>query len=115
MKEFKKELAELKHFLNGSSDQRRKVTMILKLKEKFDEFSYVRLKQVCLALCFLLKTAACPLDVQEGCVKITVTIPAVVAEDVFPFSPAMSKAFKKAFPTLISVSYGRLVEIFEVS
>lgn len=85
LKEFKNELANFKPFLNGSSDQRRKVTMILKLEEDFEEFSHTGLKQVCLALCDLLETTACPLDVQEGCVKIAVTVPAVVAEDVFPF------------------------------
>ena len=115
LEEFKKDRTNLVRYLGDNSDQGKKIQMILKLEEDFDQFSNERLEQVCLTLCDLLETTTCPLDVQEGCVKITMSIPVDVAEDVFPLSPAMVKAFQKAFPTLISISCGRIVETFEVS
>ena len=115
LEEFKKDRTALVRYLGDNSDQRKKTQMILKLEEDFNQFSDERLEQVCLTLCDLLETKTCPLDVQEGCVKITVSIPVDVAEDVFPLSPAMLKAFQKAFPTLISISCGRTVETFEVN
>ena len=114
LEEFKKVRTALVRYLGDNSDQRKKSQMILKVEEDFDQFSDERLEQVCLTLCDLLETKTCPLDVQEGCVKITMSIPAEVAEDVFPLSPAMKKAFQKAFPTLVSISCGRTTEKFEV-
>ena len=116
LEEFKNELSQLKPYLNGTSDHRKVTTRVLKLEEEFAKFSHKRLKQVCLALCHLLKTTVCPLNLEDGCVELTVSIPVNVAENVFPLSSMMKNAFKKALPTLISIRHGeRTVETFEVS
>ena len=111
LKEFQEDRKNFAHFV---CEDGKEAKMVLKLDEDFKQFTEEKLEQVCLTLCDLLNTTTCPLDVQEGCVKITMSIAAEVAEDVFPLSPAMKKAFQKAFPTLISISCGRTTEIFEV-
>ena len=114
LKEFKKDLTRLVNWVRDNPEHGKDAKVSLKLEEDFKQFTEEKLEQVCLTVCDLLETKTCPLDVQEGCVKITMSIPAEVAEDVFPLSPAMREAFQKAFPTLISVSCGRTTEIFEV-
>ena len=115
LEEFKKDRTRLVHWLQENPEHGKDAKVILKLEEEFKEFSNERLEQVCLTVCDLLETKTCPLDVQEGCVKVTMSIPVDVAEDVFPLSPAMLRSFQKTFPTLMSISCGRITETFEVS
>ena len=88
--------------------------IIIKLEEEFKYFPNERMELVRLAICDLLNCQACALDKEEGCVKITLSIPANVAEDAFPFSPSMRGAFQKVFPTMISITYENMTEKFEV-
>lgn len=115
LKVFERDRTSFVHYLGHNSDQRKRTTMILKLEEDFNQFSKKRLEQVCLTLCDLLETNTCPLDVEEGCIKITISVSADVAENVFPLPPTLKKALQKAFPTLISISCGRTLETFEAS
>lgn len=114
LEEFKNDRLKLVHYIGNNTDQSKTATLILKLEEDIKKFSVKRLEQVQLTLCELLETSTCPLDVQTGCVKITTLILAEVAKDTFPLSPAMKKAFRKAFPTLISIICGSIEETFEV-
>ena len=113
--EFKNDRSKLIRHMDSNFDQSEKITMILKLEENFNRFSDERLEQVRLTLCDVLETTTCSLDRQEGCVKVTMSIPMEVADSIFPLSPARKKAFHKVLPTLISISCGKFTTNFEVS
>ena len=95
-------------------DERMK-ELVLKLDEDYDEFKCENIEVVQLRLCCLLRCLVTWLKVERGCVKITVAIPAETAEDVFPLSPTMREEFQRAFPSIISVTCGKIKEPFAVS
>lgn len=114
LEEFKSDRMKLVCHMDSTSDGSEKATMILKLEEDFNHFSPERLDQVRLTLCDLLETITCPLDKQEGCVVVTMSIAVKVAEDTFPLSPARKKAFHNSLPTLIYISCGGVTTSFDV-
>ena len=88
--------------------------LILKLDEEYNEFKEKNLEVMRLQLCSLLSCYVTVLKMKRGCVMITVAIPAENAEDVFPFSPAMRENFQQVFPSIISVTCGKIKERFQV-
>ena len=113
LQEYREKQTSLLHHLNNA-ERSKEAKIILKLDEEFKHFTNEMMGQVRLAICDLLDCQACALDKEEGCVKITLFIPAEVVEDAFPLSPSMRDTFKKAFPTMISITYRKMTEKFEV-
>ena len=113
LKEYLEKRESLLHHLN-SPQHSKEAAITLKLEEEFGKFTKERMELVCLAICDLLECHTCALDKEEGCVKITLSIPADVAEDAFPLSPAMRDTLQKVFPTIISVAYRDIIMPFEV-
>ena len=89
--------------------------LILKLDVDYDEFKDENLEVVRLRLCSLLTCHVSVLKKEKGCMMITAAIPAETAEDIFPLSPAMREEFQQAFPSIVSVTCGKIKEPFVVS
>ena len=113
LKEYLEERGRLLCHLNNPQHSSEAV-MDIKLEEDFEHFTKQRMELVRLAIYDLLECHTCALDKEEGCVKITLSIPADVAEDALPLSPAMRDDFQKVLPTMISVTCGDITEKFEV-
>ena len=107
------ERKSLLHHLNIPQHSR-EAALTLKLQDNFEHFTNEKIELVRLAICDLLECQVCALDKKHGCVEITLFIPANVAENAFPLSSSMKKAFQKMFPTLISVTCRDIIEKFEV-
>ena len=89
--------------------------LVLKLDVDYNLFNDEKLEAVRLSLCNVLMCEVHVLKFENGCVKITVSIPSENAEEIFPLSPAKKEEFRLAFPSIISVTCGKIKESFTVS